>query len=628
MPLIEKSSQELAAALGANQSITITKNGKWHLDGMFIRFIRWLFDLEQSHLKKISYIFAKLLDGTERRPLFFQADPITSARQVEYFSSYINVAEALTHRISRQKNAKISNEINILTRKVVALKYRIEATHGGADKIPIEEIDLEKKNRLIKIAEKWKKNQLILIGTDRLLHPLDLDKIEEVCRYPLFLEILLKDAVLQRNFFSWTLKNCNGVQAFVEYPGLFRRLKTVFLAGRLGRFAYANPLSTKKKCFNPGTNIAYTQKVVRLVFEGQKVNILDERKVVRLRSDYYITINDIFEDMSQRNKRQSKFEFFGERGICNWRSDCMGYWNPHIKKWTLLNLRGPRWWEALPPLEKITKDKLMKRYNIAEISRDQCLIAALAARQSTDASIVNCHGYTEILIPDKKGLWSVYPFGKFAKKWPGNCLESIGMIGDTTKADYIYPDPNIFYSGFRQQAALPFVVTEEECIQYMNDHVRDNILKGREGNLVFMLGYENCAYSIQDDLESVLGKTSEGGRVPNLFLSDFFDCQLSGPMRPYFKVLKEAPRCISAPLKSFTRFILGTWRSIKVLDKSGKHVKKSLSSSPFNKGVDVEIDGRMQKVYHYIFHPSHLHKQIIDNNIYGGLIWGGHQRYQ
>jgi len=628
MTLIKTSYSKLSDALKSNQSVTINAKGEWHVDGWFIRFVRWLFDLKQGHLKKISGVFSSLLDQIERETLFFNADSITHAKQLRRISGHLKVAKSLTKAMEQNITSPSCKEVALLKRKIIALRYRIETSNGGKDRLEPNEIDLEVRDQLLEMAEQWKGNQKFFSNNNHQLHPLDLKKIEEVCRYPLFVNLLMSDERLKHDFFGWTLKNCNGVQAFVEYPSICKKIKSIFLAGRIGRFAYENVLSIKKTNIFANEPNSSTQKVIRLPFEGKKISILNENAYVCLRRNHCVTIKTIFHDMSLRNKQPGKFEFMGSKGLCNWRSDMMAYWNPETQKWTMTNLESPHWWRRLPPFEKISRETLMKRYNLDEISSDRWVLAVLAARQSIDYNIENCHGYSEVLIPDGKGFWSVYPFGKFAKEWPNDCFDYLSVIANTTKADYIYPDPNIFYSAFRQQAAVPFVVTKEEGLRYMNDHVRKNIRKGREGNLVFMLGYENCAFSPQNDAETVLGKKCEGGRVPNLFLSPFFDSGLSGPLLSYYKLLKHAPRFISAPLQRLTEMVLGSWRSIKVLDDEGKIVRKSLSSSPFRKGIRLECDGRMKTVYNHIFHPSHLHRQIIQNTISDGVIWSGQHHFQ
>lgn len=628
MPSIETSYSQLAHALKDKQSLSIDRKGEWHFNGWFTRFVRWLFDLQDSHLKKISSVVSGLLDRMEPSPLFFNADSVTYARQLKRIKGHLKVAKALSKRIQKKHSTLSSHEFKQLKRKITALRYRVEAMNGGIDLLSPGEIDLEMKERLVVEAENWKRQQKIFTEGDHPLHLLDIEKIEEVCRYPLFAKLLFEDDTLKHKFFSWTLKNCNSVQAFVEYPALCTKLKSIFLAGRIGRFAYANVLTIKKEKLSSKMLASATRKVVRLPFEGKQTNILNEKKYVCLRGGHWVTIKAIFDDLALRNKQPGKFEFVGKNGLCNWSPEKMAYWNPKIQKWVRVNLNSRYWWRALPHLETISKKQVLRRYGLDDIATDQWVLAALATRQKIDSTIEACHGYTEVLIPDKKGSWNVYPFGKFAKKWPENCLEYIGVITDTTRADYIYPDPNIFYSSFRQQAAIPFVVSEEEGLQYMNDRVRNNIRKGREGNLIFMLGYENCAFTPQEDLEAVLGKQCDGGRVPNLFMCSFFESGLSGPTRHFYNLLKYSPRWISAPLQRLMETTLGAWRGINIVDDSGKLVRKSLSTSPFRRGVRLKIDGKMRTVYNYIFHPSHLHRQIIQNKLPEGVIWAGHQRHQ
>lgn len=626
--MIEKSFDALAQAIDSHQTISMNRKGVWRKENWVVRFIFWLFDLEEANLRKISGIIAVHFCRLENMPLFFHADRITTANQHQRFQGYLKVANALAERLKKANSPRSIAASDLLKKGIVALNYRMTSENGGIDKAGDTEIAAEQVEKLEELVGEWKQRNRLFQGEDKNLHPVDLANIRKTCQYPQFVDLLIKDPLMQKEFFSWVFKNCNPPSAFIEYPGIAKRLSGCLLSGRIGRFAYENVLSIDRKKISKKLKLKAQVKVLRLPFNGKKVSILDETKLVAFRGKHIASIKTVFEVMKKKNDDPGDYEFIGKDGFQNWNSHKLAYWDEEKREWIRPDLSKNRWWEQLPDFEILSKEALTHRYALKEdIRNDQWLLVACASRQSPKENIDDCHGYIEPLIPTGDGKWRLYSWGKFAHKFPQNCFQKLGIIGSTVKAAYVYPDPNPSYSGFRQQAAVPFIVSEELGMRYMEERIKGNILKAWSGNLIFMYGYENCAYEPQTDLEAILGKEHEGGRVPNLYMTPFLSAGASQPVESIFRGLKSCPKWLQSGILKVAEWAICSWRTQTIVDNNGKKVKKSLSRSAFRKGVEIAINGKVQKVFQYIYLPSHLHRQIIQGTLQG-VIWTGHQHVQ
>lgn len=564
-------------------SVTITENGKWKLDGRWTRFVRWLFRRKEKHQLKIYLIICRLFDQLEERPIYFGEDNEKALSQVLMSKSWNFFGETVLHAL----NGKISTVA--LKSKIVALKYRSEKNGGGVDKeLSTEEL----KKELFALAEKWKKSQPLFAELSPELLPVEEKNLEDALLYPEFVTLLISEKALQNDFFKWTIANAIPPQAFIEYPAIAKRLKRSLLVGRIGRFAYQNVLSIEKG----------EEKVLTLPFNGKKVSILDPKNQVSFRGGVTTTVGKVFKDIQEKNLRPGMFEFIGKEGFRNWNAHKLGYFDVEKDEWEQVNLDADNWWESLPVEEVIDKETLLSRYDWKEIEDDQWLILGRGARQSTSYNIDDCHGYTGVLIPDGHGKWRVYDFGKYALKWPQGMLGGLGVVGNTVKAAYTYPDSNIYYSSFRQQAAYRLVCSQEEGVRYMEERVKRNIMRGWLGKLYFMLGFENCAFSPQTDLEAIFGKKGEGGLVPNLFLAHVLTAGAKEPLGTVFRLVKKAPKSWQDFLVTICEKSLLSFRGVKI---DGKKI--SLSRSSFANGCElVKDNGEMESVRHYIYLPSYI----------------------
>lgn len=624
---IQNSSAKLTQALQSGRSISMNSNGEWWIDGWFTRIVKWIFRLEQKSIINICNIVSKTFDTLEKSSVFFEADLNTTKHHQKIYQNNLAIAKAAAERLSKYRSKASQRLCFDLKRKIVGLSYRIEGVNGGLDTINKDLQNAKLNEKLFTTAAAWKKRQKLFVGKDAELYPLDKKHLEELCEYPEFVKILLEDRALQHEVFGWTLKNAVSPKAIIEFPATTKRLKQCYLVGRIGRYAYENVMSIDKTDILTDSETSAKQKILSLPFRGKKISILDETKYVEFRGDVIATIKDVFDDMKNKNNDAGSFEFIGKHGFRNWNTHKLGYWDAKAKVWRTTNLKADNWWKQLPVQEIITKEDVLRRYGIEAINDDQWVLLGRSARRSTEFRIDDCHGYCGILEPQGDGTWRVYDWGKYSKVWPQGCIAGIGMVGDTVKADYTYPDPNSTYSGFRQQALIPFVCSAEKGVEFMNERVRSNVIAGKEGNLVFMFGYENCAYAPQTDLEATLGKIEENGLVPNLFVTHVLSADAAEPLGFLFRNVAKAPKKMREFLVTCCDVMLLSSRGVSIINKDGKKEFKSLANSPFRTGCDIYVDGKKKRVKQHIYLPSQLHRRILNKEI-PGVIFTGHQHMQ
>lgn len=616
MPKLEKTLLEFADLMNKGEQININTQGEWYREGIGKSAVSTVFALKEKRLVNVCSELVKSLNRLEHKPVTFNGKDKT-----QKYAAYIKAAKAGRNALIGFKSKEAIEASNLLQRKIIALKYRIEAVNGGEDRLSQDEVDPKLRETVSKVAKEWIAKQKIPLDSNKEFQGFVDKTVSEVSRYRKFAKILIKDHKLQSDFFGWTLKNCNPIATFIEYPAVTARLRSSLIAARIGRFSYENPLRINVKDKKHGV----LEKRLELLFEGKHVNILNESKQLTFKGNYKATIKEIFDDIKNKNVDPGKFEFMGNQGIVNWNVHKMAHWDGDSKEWKSIDLNGNKWWEGLPKIESLTLDQVKKRYNIDQLEKDQWVAVAMASRQSTTLSIDNSHGYREILIPNQSGGYDLYPFGKFAKQFPTGVFNTLKFLTNTVKADLVYPDPNIFYSGFRQQAAVPFVITKEQGQKLMNERIKEDILKARSGDLVFMLAGENCAYTPQTDLEWLLGKEKDGGKVPNLYVTDLFNISIDNPIaRGFVNFVKFLPRAVQSLITRIVSFVLGAWRGLWARE-NGRKVFKSLSTSFLGKGIKTGNNG--EKVHNPIFLPSFMHKQVSDKKL-KGVIWHGHHRMQ
>jgi hypothetical protein len=605
MPQINQSLIQFRKFLEHQKPIIFPTKGKWEQKGVFSHFVSRLISGDDKRISAIGRAFCEELDGLEKTPVIFNAGKPVIEKQKRDFAEYLKTAKVVKKTLKTAPFANPQEQINVLARKVAALKYRIEAVHGGLEPKAVNEIHSDHQDllrQLLLLAARWKRSQILM--PNKKLSERDALKLQEACRYLKFAKLLVVDTKLQETFFTWIIRDNNGVRQFVEFPETSTRITTTGLAARVGRFG-GEGFSIKKKKITSNKE-GPLKKVIRLpFFNGQKIkniSILNEAKIVTLNGGYQLTIQKILELFQQKPKNPGDLEFFDSTGVMNWNPHNLGWWNPQKNDYERINLDIPQWWNQLPVLESLTKAQVEAKYQ--EVLRDkEWIVAATASREKPSLELAGSHGYLEIAIPLENGSYGIYYFGKLAARFPRvTTLNLLKFLVNTVPASIVYPDENVYYPR-RQFATFPLVVSPEKGEEMMK-LIREDMIKAREGNLIFQLGCENCAYWAQATLQKLASE-----RVPNLFKFSVLDSDPSDLLfSNILKLFRKAPKSWQPHLIGGFDLALGSWRGLTVVE-NGKKIFKSTLKSPY----------RQERV---IFQPAFLHKQIQDGKLKGVISAG------
>ncbi len=601
MPNIENSFTEFNLAIKQGKSVVLKETGVWYCEGAYSRIIRRIFRLEDQRVALVAKVFNKTLDKLEKIPVKFNAGNGSAApEQTQKFQQYIETAKTIAEMLeSHKKNRNCRLEKRFLDQKKVAMQYRIESINGGLDTLASPELQAPIQD----LARKWKNSKEQSFFNDKELTPSDLHKIAQTCAYPDFAKLIVADKYLQDAFFKWTLRENNDVRPFVEFPATYTRLKTAYMAGRIGRCG-AHLLSVDKIVCADGKE----EKQIRLTFEGKKISILDESQEVTLKGNYKLTVKKIIDVFKSKNDEIGNLEYFPELGVTNWNAHELGWWNPEKKDFERIDLTKDDWWKDLPIFERATREQVEKRYSSSKfpfkLEPNQWAAAAKSSRETPTLDFDRSHGYFEFCVPQSDGTYLIFNFGKFAANFPKNFFEKILFLTATAKGKFSYPDENLFYS-HRQHASVPFAFSKEKGLELMKI-VKEELLKARNGSVVFQFAWENCAYWPQTLLETLLGKEKDGGRVPDLYHMDLLKAEPSnGFLRKMVNLINKTPKSWRPKLMTGVHTILGSWRKYHYIE-NGQRKWKSLAATDFPKCLQ-----------HY--QPSLTHKNIEAGKLQGVL---------
>lgn len=617
--VISKDIENFTKALNGGLSVDCDRTGVWYEDGLCMRFIRWLFGWEDDRLVRVAAAFNKILDQLEKVPVKFNGSPVEMDAQKQTFHLHLQAAEAVKKRLEEMNTASCNAMQAELALRVAALKYRIEEANGGLSKEEgTASLALFKEVRAL--AEQWKQGYDLY--TEKTLSASELIMLEGVSRYPEFVKLLIKNSGLSSFFFKWSLRDGCSVDAFVQFPSLSAELKNGLMAGRIGKFSSLITLLHQKnletgefvkigESLNPWEK-HYTLPVE--ILEGETLavkneSLLDEDKVLNLNLNYKQTMKEVVASVANRNRKTGNIEMLGRRRLengewlaprlANYNSIEVAPYNPASKEFELIDLteKNMGWWKSIPPLDTVEKSELKMLYGINEIKDGEWFAVVRSSREDGELDVVKSHGYLDVLIPDGKGHYMIYPFGKFAAEafWPVTLIEKALFITDTVPGKVQCPDEN-HYMPQRQQAKAVVPISDKDGLELM-EMIRKDLLEARKGNTVFQFPWENCAWWVQKLMEKLLGPAKHGGPIPNYFRTPLLDARPKNqPLPLLFRICRSFEGTLQDLVVKVIEFSLLAWRGTEV-EVKGKKVEKTVMNS-----------GHMKKLE--IYHPSSLHEKI------------------
>lgn len=571
-----------------------------------------------NHLNNVGKLFCQVLDLAEKTPVVFNISGDVHRTQKDTFDLYFKAAGLITNQLSHSNSTKVKTTLNLLAQRVTALRYRIEPPNGGLSIEPVQtqagEFRCEVEdgvltlvpvsvlpaselpiNQLTELAAAWKSRRKLCPETEKKLSPRDLEKLEEVCRYHEFVKLLLKDKKLQSAFFTWTIRDNNGVRPFVEFPATTKRVHASHLGERIGKFG--GDLFAIKRMRGAGHDFHAFEKVLCLPFNTTRrvefVNILDESQSVELNGGWKLTIKQIIDLFARKHEEFTDLEFFGPLGITNWHSMELGSWNPQKQAYDRIDLSSPDWWQKLPVFEEISREQLEARYGV-KVAKGEPLVVVSATRAAANVEFEDRHSYLIPAIPVSEDRYRLFPLGEYPPKFPSTIDEKRRFLTDFVAARIAYPDYNDLLSK-RQHAFHPVKLDKSQCDQLM-ESLREDLLKVRNNQLKFELDDENCGFWTQSRVNALVPKSQT-----NFFLMEFSKMQSRIPAFNQFLIfLSKLSTARQKKVLQFIYNLLGRKKEVPVI-----------KDSKFNPD---------QKIL--TFQPGVLHKQIEEGKLKGRIHYG------
>ncbi|MDB6081862.1 MAG: hypothetical protein JWO53_1134 [Chlamydiia bacterium] len=400
--------------------------------------------------------------------------------------------------IQAQKKSNVAHQsLAHLQKQLIALKYRAisqnhihhpQASHGT-----------EKNQEWLKTKIlAWKKEQSPALAIE--LCEDELRKIEATCHYPETISLLKKSYLYRENYFRFVFRNTvnvvkDAVDIAIQFPSIQTKISESFLDKRIKR------LQNNGLYFHERAEKAtLAKKDVTFLINGKQESILTDSKKITFNNGVILTIKEIFKSFALKNKKMGDLEYLAE-GI-----SLVYPQTPQV------DLTKKEWWKDLPQFETLSKKDLEKRYKVS-LKTTEGLITVKASKQHKETlHIQDNHSWFEIALPNNNGTFSILPFGKYAEVYPKGLLDSFRYIFQTKRAKLCFPDENEFYY-HREHKIEPYVANALQLEQFM-DLLRQDLLKAREGNMIFQAQGNNCAAWVQETMDTIF---PEEKAKPRLF---------------------------------------------------------------------------------------------------------------
>ncbi len=547
MSRIETTFLELINAIESSQLVTLSDEGQWCCRKSLFRsfFARFFPDRK---ITEIAHSCLANFDRIERIPLEAPHDS-----DVDHLS-YLSLARYLEKKLrALPQSEKLLFD---LMRKRIALQYRCSGRLGGEGRLLMGYVEYR---LLYQLASRWKKEQAHFHLHFLTQH--DQQILKKAAQYPQFVDLLLEYPSLQDSFFRWTLQNNNPVEVFIEFPAISDWIVDADLSNRLGRVGDLLRVETIDGA-----------RHVTLMFEGQRISIMDPKTVIEFRGKYRLSVEEIFSMFSRKYHDVGNLEVF-EEGITNWNGFQLGHWDAALQHYVMVDLLQPRWWENLPVLETITRKDAQERYKIP-IPSGRWVVAAHATRGNINLSYEETHAFIQIAIPICGDLYRIYDFGKYGLYFPKNYLEVLNLFAKTMPAGVMYPDDNT-YSLQRQHGYYPLVIDPDSGRKTM-DVMRQEFFSCLAGKQVYQIETDNCARWTHEVLSGIVGQEA----LPNLYQMPLIECEPGGFIQSLFGLIKKLPKKFHTYVLTRMHYGLGAWRGMWIKGSSG-YIWRSVSNHEF-----------------------------------------------
>jgi len=581
MDNLNYSFDSFAQAVKRGAALELEEDGRWQVSTSPIAWIGAYMPGRAARQLKLIRSFTAYLDRLEAHPI----EQNRSAGSSFDYTGCLLAAEALVNSSALYSSYHVKEALILLKQRFLALQYRLEPKNGGFDR---EAPSTSLVQKIVIAAQEWKKSEAIFWHL--ILSEKEIELAADLARYPLFANLALSDYRLQKDLFRWLFRDRLPLEVYIQYPRLKDRLSRSLMTGRISRI---------------GGHILKIEviggvKVVTLPFEGRPVSLLSDSTVVHLKQGYSLTIGEVFKIFSQKRIEVGTLEFFSD-GIENWNWHRLASFDPDKKCYVEIDLERQNWWEAFPLLEEISLEEAKACYG-SYLDGVLWNFSIRASRHFRNLNFDRSHAYLEVAIPKGNGRYAIYPFGKFATRFPRNDWDALTSFSIVTPAAIAYPDENVFFS-HRQHVGFSYEATPDEGRKIMAV-IKEDILKARRSQLVFQIESENCGKWIHTLLASNLGRE----KVPNLFRLHLLETEPTGFVKWVFNTVRLMPESWHQTLIGWIHLVFGAWKGVWLENEQGERIKLTLQQTEFWGDTVVYLPAMLH--YHY---ESRLHRYRESN---------------
>lgn len=364
------------------------------------------------------------------------------------------------------------------------------------------------------------------------LTPRDLQQLMRACRtYPHFVDLLIsrnQDGANDRltiDFVKFCLRSGCSVSVFVMTPNERLTLSEAHLdkrtggvEGRLGvRFKRLDPMK------DDSPRVVSMRMHVRTAGlapeQGRYVPIQGpqskERRVglpnlvdANAYGDLELTVGEVFKQFKAKTTVYGNVEYVYGKGVVNLCTIDIGSYDSRSGTIIPIALSGPDFvgrsptrqrveiLNRLPCLTVLTQEELTARYPGQKVPEraGEFGFAVRATRLRPNFDVLDAHAYAELVVRQANGTYKIYPFGMQPKEFPDCVCTKLASVAATDEAGIHFVDESGIAS--HRQAAGVMHVLDENTFDDLVIDVRDFILEGRNGNLVFQPLGENCGHFV------------------------------------------------------------------------------------------------------------------------------------
>ena len=407
--------------------------------------------------------------------------------------------------------------------------------------------------------QKWKATQFPPISDK--VNKDEKAQLRKTCDYPEVVQLLRNDPEYKDWYFRFVFRNSSSivhaVDIAVQFPTTAKLLVDTYLDKRV------------KRLQNDGIQFQETkegEKEVQLLIEGVYRSLLDETQVIKFLDGTQLSMANILQDLKEKNYKMGDLEYL-QAGL----SHCTPK-NPSC------DLTVTNWWQTLPIFETLSKTELEKRYKVK--ITDYAHLMVRASAQSDGLNVLDNHSWLLIAIPIGGNLFNLYPIGKYANEWPTEGAVYLKSILPKTLARLLLPLIETFMKLFFIFKTKRAIITccDENEFYYHRKHfflhkplsqaqsntvlekIRNDLIKVREGNLLFQPQGDNCSSWVQETYDTVYPGEKR------LFAVPIIETQAPAPLDQLLGCIKTIGKTTTTGAKvvriSIATFFGGWWGSV------------------------------------------------------------------